>query len=99
MEVEFVLTVKSICFCKNHHFYVESAAHIFKMEVESPINKDKMVVLFFGLRTSKTYGHILVYFCMSCRVRSPMVRVNLEIKCYLQSRFPLILYATTHATL
>ena len=46
MEVEFMLTVKSTCFFKNHHFYVESEAPIFKMEVQSqvPNNKDEMVL-------------------------------------------------------
>ena len=54
MEVEFILTVKSTCFFlkKNHHFYVESVAPIFIMDVQSqiPINKDEiieMVLLFF----------------------------------------------------
>ena len=43
MKVELILTVKSTCFFKNHPFYVESVAPIFKMEVQSqvPINKDK----------------------------------------------------------
>ena len=56
MEVEFILTVKSACFLKNHHFYVESVAPIFIMDVQCqiPINKDEMVLLFFRLRTSKT---------------------------------------------
>ena len=38
-------------------------------------------------------------FCMARRVRSFIARGILEIKCYLQSRFPLILYAATHVTL
>ena len=48
MEFEFILTVKSTCFFKYHHFYVESVAPIFKVEVQSqvPIIKDKMVLLF-----------------------------------------------------
>ena len=56
MEVEFILTVKSTCFFKNHHIYVESVAPIFKMEIQSrvPDYKDKMVLLFFRLRPSKT---------------------------------------------
>ena len=60
-EVEFISTVKSTCFFKNHHFYVESVAPIFKTEVQSqiPINKDKMVLLFFRLRTSKTCLKVL----------------------------------------
>ena len=61
IEVEFILTVKSTCFFKNHHFYVKSVAPIFQMEVQShvPINKDKMVVLFFRLKTSKTCPKVL----------------------------------------
>ena len=63
MEVEFILTVKSTCFFKNRHFYVDSVAPIFKMEVQSqvPINKDKMIILFFRLRTCKT--------CVICLVK------------------------------
>ena len=66
MEVEFIPSVKSTCFFKNHHFYVESVAPIFKMEVQSqiPINKDKMVLLFFRLRTSKTYLKVLSRNCI-----------------------------------
>ena len=66
MEVEFIPTVKSTCFFKNHHFYVESVAPIFKTEVQSqiPINKDKMVVLFFRLRTGKTSLKVLSRYCI-----------------------------------
>ena len=66
MEVEFIFTVKSTCFFKNHHFYVESVAPIFKMEVQSqvPNNKDKMVLLFFRLRTSKTCLKVLSRNCI-----------------------------------
>ena len=50
LEVEFVSSVKSTCYFRNHKFYVESVAPIFKTEVQSqiPINKDKMVSLFFS---------------------------------------------------
>ena len=66
MEVGFILTVKSTCFLKNHYFHVESVAPIFKMEVQSqvPISKDKMVLFFFGLRTSKTCLKILSRNCI-----------------------------------
>ena len=66
MEVEFIPTVKSTCFFKTHHFYVESVAPIFKTEVQSqiPINKDKMVLLFFRLRTSKTCLKVLSRNCI-----------------------------------
>ena len=70
MEVEFILTVKSTCFFffffKNHHFYVESVAPIFIMDVQSqiPINKDEMVLLFFRLRTSKTWLKVLSRNCI-----------------------------------
>ena len=52
MEVEFILTLKSTCFLKNH-FNVESVAPVFKMEVQSQvlINKDKMVLLLFFFQT------------------------------------------------
>ena len=61
MEVEFILTVKSTCFFKNNYFYVESVAPIFKLEVQSqlPVNKDKMVLLFFRLGTCKTCLKVL----------------------------------------
>ena len=51
---------------KKHHFYVESIAPIFKMEVQSqiPINKDKMVLLFFRLRTRKTCLKVLSRNCI-----------------------------------
>ena len=66
MEVEFIITVKSTCFFKKHNFYVESVAPIFKMEVQSqvPINKDKMVFLFFRLRTRKTCLKVLSRNCI-----------------------------------
>ena len=66
MEVEFILTVKSTCFFKNHHFYVESVAPIFIMDVQSqiPINKDEMVLLFFRLRTRKTWLKVLSRNCI-----------------------------------
>ena len=66
MEVEFIPTVKSTCFFENHHFYVESVAPIFKPVVQSqiPINKDKMVLLFFRLRTSKTCLKVLSRNCI-----------------------------------
>ena len=35
-------------------------------------------------------------FCMACRVRSPMLRDTLEIKCVLQSRFPSIFHMQPH---
>ena len=72
MEVEFILTVKSTCFFKNRHFYVESVAPIFKMEVQSqvPINKDKMVLLFFRLRTSKTCLKVFSRNCIRLLIRS-----------------------------
>ena len=62
MEVEFIST----CFFKNHHFYVESVAPIFKREVQSqiPINKDKMVLLIFRLGTSKTCLEVLLRNCI-----------------------------------
>ena len=66
MEVEFILTVKSTCFFKNHHFYVESVAPIFITDVQSqiPSNKDEMVLLFFRLRTSKTWLKVLSRSCI-----------------------------------
>ena len=66
MEVETIPSVKSTCFFKNHHFYVESVAPIFKMEVQSqiPIIKDKMVLLFLRLRTSKTCEKVLSRNCI-----------------------------------
>ena len=67
-----------------------------------------MVLLFFRLRTSKTWLKVLsrncigplmwsnIFFCMACRVRSPMLRDTLEIKCLLQSRFPSIFHMQPH---
>ena len=72
MNVEFILTVKSTCFFKNHHFCVESVAPISKMEVQSqvPIKDDKMVLLFFRLRTSRTCLKVLSRNCISLLIRS-----------------------------
>ena len=72
MEVESIPTVKSTCFFKNHQFYVESVAPIFKKEVQSqiPINKDKMVLLFFRLRTSKICLKVLLRNCLRLLIRS-----------------------------
>ena len=66
VEVEFILTVNNTCFFKNHHFYVESVAPIFKMEVLSqvPINKDNLVLSFFRLRTSKRCLKVLSRNCI-----------------------------------
>ena len=49
MEAKFIFTVKSACVFKNHRFYVESVALIFKLKVQSQVvmNKDKMDLLFF----------------------------------------------------
>ena len=73
MESEFILTVKSTCFFKNHNFYVESVAPVFKMEVQGqvPINMDKMVLLFFRLRTSKSYLKVL---SRNCKKTDDMVK-------------------------
>ena len=62
MDVEFIRTVKSACFFKSHHFYIESVAPIFKMKVQIqiPSNNDKTVLLIYLYvfsdltRTSKT---------------------------------------------
>ena len=66
MAVEFIPTVKNTCFFKIRHFYVESVAPIFKKEVQSqfPINKGKMVLLFFRLRTSETCLKVLSINCI-----------------------------------
>ena len=67
MEVEFIPKVKSACFFKKHHFYVESVAPIFKMEVQShiPINKDKWSSCFSDCqRTSKTCLKVLSRNCI-----------------------------------
>ena len=72
MKVEFILIVKSTCFFKNHHFYEESVAPIFEMEVQSqvPIKNDKMVLLFFRLRTSRTCLKVLSRNCIRLLIRS-----------------------------
>ena len=36
----------------------------------------------------KTADMVKYIFCMACRVRSPMIRGTLEIKCLLQPRIP-----------
>ena len=61
MEVEFIPTSMSTNFFKHHQFYIKSVAPIFKTEVQSqiPIKKDKMVLLFFRLRTSKACLKVL----------------------------------------
>ena len=53
----------------------------------------------FVKKLYKTADMVNYMFCMACRVRSPMERGTLEIKCYLQSRFLPFLYATTYVTL
>ena len=72
MEVELILTLKSTRFFKKCQFYVESVAPFFKMEVQSqvPIDKDKMVLLFFGLRTSKTCLKVLSRNCIGMLIWS-----------------------------
>ena len=66
MEVEFISTVKSTCFFKKHHLYVESVAPVFKTEAQSkiPINKDKMFLLFFRLRFCGTCLKVLSRNCI-----------------------------------
>ena len=85
MEVEFILTVKSTCFFKKHHFYVESVAPIFIMDVQSqiPINKDEMVLLFFRLRTSKTWLKVLSRNCIG-----PLMWSNIFFACPVESVAP-----------
>ena len=72
MEVELILTLKSTCFLKNHQFYVEYVAPIFKMEVLSqvPIDKDKIVLLFFRLKTNKTRLNVMSRNCIGMLIWS-----------------------------
>ena len=50
----------------------------------------------FVKKLYKTADMVKYIFCMACRVRSPMVRGTLEIKCVLQSRIPPIFYIQPH---
>ena len=50
----------------------------------------------FVKKLYKTADAVNYIFGMACRVRSPMERGTLEIKCYLQSRFPPIFHMQPH---
>ena len=50
----------------------------------------------FVKKLYKTADTVNYIFGMACRVRSPMERGTLEIKCYLQSRFPPIFHMQPH---
>ena len=50
----------------------------------------------FVKKLYRTADVVKYIFCMACRVRSPMLRDTLEIKCVLQSRFPSIFHMHPH---
>ena len=50
----------------------------------------------FVKKLYKTADMVKCGFCMACRIRSPMVRGTLAIKCMLQSRFPPIVHMQPH---
>ena len=50
----------------------------------------------FVKKLHRTADVVKYIFCMACRVRSPMLRDTLEIKCVLQSRFPSIFHMQPH---
>ena len=47
-------------------------------------------------RTADVVKYIFSMAAMACRVRSPMLRDTLEIKCVLQTRFPSIFHMQPH---